>query len=131
MPQEWNKWGLLRRFSLAGALNTALGLLVFSALVSIGLADFLAAFASLMVSVVVNFESYRRAFGGSFSGVSFGRFVIFYCFIYAVNVALLMFARYFGVGPVVAQCAFVPVLALLSFVGMSRLVFPSRRPSTN
>ncbi|WP_300442340.1 GtrA family protein [Zoogloea sp.] len=113
------------RFLSTGVLNTAFGYLVYVAAVYFGAGYSRALLIATVMGVVFNYFSFNRlVFRGESGLFVFAKFVLAYCFVYAVNVFFLgWLIRESGLNPYYAQGLCVPPSVLLSWVLMNFLVF--------
>lgn len=111
------------RFVLAGLLNTAVGYLVFSLALWVGCAEWQAILVALIAGVGFNFLSMG---GYAFRDLTLRRlpaFVTAYLLIYAINVTSFHALNALLRAPWATQAALTPLLALASYLLLSRWVF--------
>jgi putative flippase GtrA len=114
----------MMRFGLAGAVNTAFGFGVYSALVLLGMPPFAALLVATIVGVFFNFLTFGGLAFRRLEARRLPRFVLAYAVIYAVNVALLEgVRRTTGLGPIVAQLACLVVVAPAAYLLLKAKVF--------
>jgi len=112
------------RFGIAGAINTAFGFGVYSALVLVGLPVFVALLIATVVGVLFNFLTFGGFAFRRLDASHLPRFLLVYGFVYVFNLALLEGVRGLsGLGPVTGQLACLPVVAPLAYVLLKVKVF--------
>jgi putative flippase GtrA len=112
------------RFIGAGLLNTVFGYGVYAVAVLAGWAPEAALLTAFVGGVVFNyFTTGRLVFRGHATSTEFLKFVAAYVGIYGVNVLLLRGILAFGIGPLVAQAASLPIIVALTFLVMKLVVF--------
>lgn len=117
------------RFLFAGVLNTLFGFAVFSAAIWADYPVWAALVFSNVAGVVFNFFTTG---GYAFRNRVASRFPFFalaYLVVYGVNWALIQTIKPWVPGAVAAQALLTVPIALLSYVIMSRLVFPHEKTS--
>lgn len=125
-PRMWAPERTFLRFVLAGVMNAAFGLGVYSLCIAVGLPVLIALVAANVLGVGFN---YLTLGGYAFRQLSWQvlpRFVLAYCVIVGLNwvlVRALMVA--IDAGPVTAQILLTVPMALASFVILTRCVFRS------
>ncbi|HYC36890.1 MAG TPA: GtrA family protein [Usitatibacter sp.] len=110
------------RFLFVGALNTVFGYGVYAAAVLLGWGATVGLVLAYVIGVPFNYFTTGRLVFGRARG-SFLRFVAAYVVIYAFNAALLAGAQALGAGPLLAQAACLPVVAVFSFLLFKLHVF--------
>jgi putative flippase GtrA len=112
------------RFGAAGAVNTLFGFAVYSGLVVLGVAPFLALLAATVVGVFFNFLTLGSFAFRRLEGRRLPRFLVAYALIYLFNLALLEGLRAAtGLGPIVAQLLCLVVVAPTAYVILKAKVF--------
>lgn len=112
------------RFVLAGLVNTAFGLLIYSLCIFAGFPVLLALLLGNLLGVAFNFLTLGGYAFRDLSRQRLPRFVLAYCGLLTTNwllIRALMSATHLGA--IAAQCVLVVPLALASFVVMARWVF--------
>lgn len=113
----------LLRFVAVGALNTAVGYLIYAVLVWVGFNYAVAAAAGTVLGVLFNFKSTGRLVFGSNDNRLLRRFICVYLLVYLVNVVGLTVFTRFGFSAYMAGLLMLPPAACLSFVLNKRYVF--------
>lgn len=116
------------RFVLAGMLNTAVGFLVFSLALWLGCAEWQAILVSLISGIGFNFLSLG---GYAFRDLTLRRlpaFVTAYLLIYAINITSFHALHRLIRTAWATQAVLTPLLALASYLLLSRWVFRTRNP---
>jgi putative flippase GtrA len=115
------------RFGLAGALNTAFGYGAYALLLALGLHYALANLGALALGVCFSFRTHATlVFGHSHGrafGPLFGRYVLGWLVLYALNVAAIAVLLRAGLGPYAAGALCVAPLAVLSYLVQRHFVF--------
>lgn len=125
----------LRRFVTflaVGVLNTAFGYAVFAVLVAVGLGAQLALVLSFAMGVIWNYLTHAKLV---FATEGLGRlpaYVAVYVALYLLNAGALAGLMAMGLPPLIAQALFLPVAAVLAYIGIGRVLtgrFPWDRVS--
>ena len=111
------------RFGLAGALNTAFGYGAYALLLALGLHYALANLGALALGVCFSFRTHAMLVFGQAHGRAFGRHVLGWLVLYAVNVAAIAVLLRAGLGPYAAGALCVAPLAVLSYLVQRHFVF--------
>ncbi len=111
------------RFLVAGVFNTLFGFAVFCFFILGGLADWLALLVSTILGTMFNFLTFGSYVFRDLLPSRFPRFIIFYLFIYASNLALIEVLSIWINSKIIAQFFLMFPVAGLSYVLMSRYVF--------
>ena len=119
---------LLIKFLIVGGLNTLVGYAIFSAFILAGSASAMAVIASSIIGALFNFASTGWIVFRSTETTLLPRFLIVYAGQGVVNIAMLRALEMIGIGPLVAQALLLPVIAMLSFIGMRQFVFNGNKP---
>lgn len=118
------------RFLVTGAVNTAVGYLVYAfGVVALELSYFWAVILSYVVGVSFSYVTFRAFVftAGERSFRSYPRFILTYVFLLLVNIlALHVLVDLAGYGKLVAQALVIPVCAALSFIINRSFVFKLR-----
>ncbi len=116
------------RFVVAGMLNTAVGFLVFTLALWLGCAEWQAILVSLISGIGFNFLSLG---GYAFRDLTLRRlpaFVTAYLLIYAINITSFHALHRLIRTAWATQAVLTPLLALASYLLLSRWVFRTRSP---
>lgn len=115
----------LLRFVGTGVLNTVFGYVVYAALILLGLPYLTALLVATVLGVIFNYFSFgRMVFDGHMNGRVFGKFLLAYALIYAVNAGLLhMFTVSWAMGPYLGQLCCIPFSVLLGWMLMNHWVY--------
>lgn len=116
------------RFILTGGINTFLGWCVFSLTFLICKNEAISLFSSILFALIFNFLSHGIVV---FRSLPFSRYFIFalvYFLLYLINYFILKIILHLsGFSPILIQLLVVPIIAILSFILLSKFVFvPSR-----
>lgn len=111
------------RFLLVGGVNTLVGYALFCTAVLLGLPDGVALALATVGGVLFNFQTIGRLVFGEAGGRRMVPFVLVYAVQFLVNLAALRALGAAGVGPLAAQAAMLPLLAVGSFLAMRRFVY--------
>jgi len=113
------------KFLIAGGVNTVFGYLVYATLIYAGLSYSIALLISTISGVVFNFFTFGHLVFGSYrTWFVFIKFIIFYAFIYLINVRFLMFLmQEFLFSPYIGQILCIPSSAILSWLLMKYWVY--------
>lgn len=114
------------RFLFAGLLNTAFGYAIFAAGLRAGATPALALLVATVSGVFFNFFTTGRLVFGSSAVRRLPRFVLSYCVIYLINLALLTLLTRAGVSALAAQALSLPIVVVCSFLILRRFVFADR-----
>lgn len=115
----------LLRFVAVGALNTAVGYLIYAGLLFVGFNYAMAAGFGTVLAVLFNFKSTGRLVFGSRDNRLLVKFFGVYAVVYVVNVFGLWLITSSGVSPYTAGLITLAPAAALSFVLNKTLVFRS------
>lgn len=114
------------RFILIGGLNTFLGWCVFSLTFLICKNEAISLFSSILFALIFNFLSHGIVV---FRSLPFSKYFIFasvYFLLYFVNYFILRIVLHLSnFSPILIQLLVVPIIAILSFILLSKLVFVS------
>jgi len=112
------------RFLVVGALNTVIGLILYSGFILAGLRPEIALMVSTVLGVLNNFFTTGGLVFGNRDPRRLLRFVAAYALMYAVNTALLdVLIHLTGIGPIAAQAICIGPVLCLNFLVQRRLVF--------
>ncbi len=112
------------RFLVVGALNTVVGLILYSGFILAGLRPEIALMVSTVLGVLNNFFTTGGLVFGNRDPRRLLRFVASYVLVYAVNTALLDgLIALTGIGPIAAQAICIGPVLCLNFLVLRRLVF--------
>ncbi|MBS0564835.1 MAG: GtrA family protein [Proteobacteria bacterium] len=114
--------GQLLRFLATGVVNTALGYAVYAVLVAASLDPTVALVVSYAAGVLWNFFSHSRFVFGNRGLSRLGAYVLTYLALFAVNWGCLRAALAAGAGPLLAQAALTPVMAILAYLAIGRVL---------
>lgn len=112
--------GVVFRFLIVGLFNTLFSVAVYWLLLHMGLGYQWAVALSMVLGVVFSFNNYRSLVFKTRG--RFVRYVLAWCFIYIVNIALISIFRSY-VGDYIAGVALLPVNVFLAFILMKQFVF--------
>lgn len=116
------------RFLVAGSINTIFGFLVFSLSIFVGAEVWLALLACMTFGVVFNFFTTG---GYVFRELSFKGFILFiicYIFMYCINLWSIELLSMWLNSKILCQLILTFLLAILSYLILSRYVFTKKRP---
>ncbi len=114
---------LLARFIAVGVLNSAFGYGLYSILIYLETIPELALLVATVLGVIFNFfTTGRLAFKNSDNSLFF-RFAAVYVVIYICNATALRILVNFGIDPLVAQAALMPLSVIATFVIMRAFAF--------
>ena len=113
------------RFVLVGVLNTAFGYGVYALFVLLGAAPQIALLMQFAVGAVWNYFTHARLVFDTTGYRKMPAYLACYAGLYLLNAALLGLLMAQGVGPLVAQAVILPLIVVLSFALISRVL---RRP---
>jgi putative flippase GtrA len=112
---------LVLRFGLAGLINTGFSYTAFATLVRLGAAPPVTLIGAACAGVAFNFQTSRRLVSRAYGCCL--RFVALYVVVLGLNGAALRVAVQFGVPNLTAQALLAAPVAVVSFLGQTRLVF--------
>lgn len=115
------------KFLIVGGVNTAFGYALFAVFVLSGLSSGVALIAATGLGTVFNFASTGNVVFKSSAPVLLPRFLMVYVAQFIVNLALLRALEKIGVHPLAAQAILLPIIAVLTFVGLRHFVFAGGR----
>ena len=118
-------------FVIVGGINTVFGWCVFSLSIFLGADYWLALIVGMVLGVFFNFLSIGRGVFKDISWRRVPRFVLSYSVIYALNLIFLKVLEVWVGSPVLRQLFLTPVIAVVSYMVLSRLVFSRDRRSGN
>ena len=113
----------ITRFILVGALNSAFGLTVYTALIWIGSATWLALVLGNLAGIAFNFVTTGGLVFSDLSSKRIPKFVAAYVGVYLLNLFLLHELARTPCGPIMSQVLLTPVMAVITYLLMSRVVF--------
>lgn len=127
--------GVIRfvKFILVGVLNTAFGYLLYALLIFLGIAPQPALAIAFFVGVLWNYLTHARLV---FDQNGFNRipaYAISYLLIYVLNSGALALLLRAGLHPLLAQAVLLPVIAVISFLLISKALtgrFPFSKADT-
>jgi len=111
------------RFLAVGALNTAWGYMIFAGAIWLGLSAELALLVATIVGVAFNFLTTGRIVFASRDGRRLPRFLLVYVAGFGLNAIALRALIDSGVPSLFAQPIVLPVVIVLTFLGMRGFVF--------
>jgi putative flippase GtrA len=111
------------RFLLAGAFNTAFGLVAYAFFVWLGTPLWLALVCAMLAGIACNFLTLGGYAFRDLSLAHLPRFIASYAVCYLVNLAALHLLEPLVAGAIVRQMLLTPPMAVFSYVCLSRLVF--------
>lgn len=114
----------LASFALAGGVNTAFGLLIYAGLVLLGFPVWATVTLSMLGALAFNYLTYGGIVFKDLSWRNFPRFVAFYVFLAGLNTGLLHAMAGLSLGPFLSQAVLALPLAVVSYIGLTILVFP-------
>lgn len=113
-------------FLIVGGFNTLFGYALFAAALYLSGSSMMAVTCSSVIGVAFNFASYRSTLFRTGKATRLPRFIGLYFVIWIVNELLSSAAEFLGVSPFIGQLFFVPVIASMSYWGMTHFVFSQR-----
>jgi putative flippase GtrA len=117
----------LIRFFLAGAFNTAFGLVAYSFFVWLGTPLWLALVCAMGAGITCNFVTLGGYAFRDLSPARLPRFIACYAASYLLNLAALHFLEPLVAGAIMRQVLLTPPMAVFSYLCLSRLVFKGDR----
>ncbi len=111
------------RYLIAGGLNTLFGWLVYSVAILAGAQAWLALIVGIVTGIGFNFISLGGYVFRDMALKRLPRFVLSYGFIYTTNLIFLNMVKPWIVSPIWGQLLLTPVMAILSYIVLSRMVF--------
>ena len=111
------------RFVLAGAVNTAFGLLAYAFFVWVGTPLWLALVCAMLAGIACNFLTLGGYAFRDLSLARLPRFIACYVASYLVNLLALHLLEPFVADAIVRQVLLTPPMAVLSYLCLSRFVF--------
>ena len=112
------------RFLVIGAINTAFGFTVFSAMMIAGLALWQALIGSTLAGIIFNFFTYGGVVFRQLSYTRVPRFVLAYLFIISLNAWLIEYiSSNYGTGKILAGAYVVIPMAIVSYLILNNFVF--------
>lgn len=112
------------RFLVIGAINTAFGFTVFSAMMIAGLALWQALIGSTLAGIIFNFFTYGGVVFRQLSYTRAPRFVLAYLFILSVNAWLIEYiSNNYETGKILAAAYVVIPMAIVSYLILNNFVF--------
>ena len=120
--QKTDTKGQFVRFILVGLANTAVGYLIFAALVLLGLTPQPALALAFVLGVMWNFWAHARLVFGQGGLGKFPAYAGVYLVIYGLNALALKQAILLGNTPLLAQAILAPAAAVLSFLFIARVL---------
>lgn len=110
------------RFVLVGVLNTAFGYGVYAVFVLLGAAPQVALLMQFVIGAVWNYFTHARLVFDTTGYRRMPAYLACYAGLYLLNAALLGLMLAQGVGPLVAQAIILPLIVVLSFALISRVL---------
>lgn len=110
-------------FLLVGGVNTIFGWCIFSLSIFLGADYWLALIVGMLFGSLFNFLTIGHGVFRDFSWRRVPRFAMSYVGIYVLNLGLLRILGIWLDSPVLRQFFLTPVIAVFSYLVMSRLVF--------
>ncbi|QCP50764.1 GtrA family protein [Trinickia violacea] len=121
--------GRIARFVAVGALNTVFGLAVYTLFVWFGSAPWLALIGGNLAGVAFNFLTTGGLVFADLSPQRIPRFVAAYVGTYLLNLGLIHQLTPRVAGPIVSQAILTPIMAVIAYLLMSKVVFVGRANS--
>lgn len=118
-PEFWR----FVRFLAVGGLNTAVGYLIFTALILLGLPTTAAIVTGTVLGVLFNYFSTGGLVFRDRAGGRLPRFVAVYLVQMGINIAAMSALEHAGLHPLVAGAMVLPWLAVFTFLAMRWFVF--------
>lgn len=118
------------RFLIAGGFNSLFGWLVYSAAILLGAPPWLALIIGIVMGIGFNFVTLGGYAFRDMTLARLPRFVLTYGFIYVVNLVCLTLLQRWIEQPILGQLVLTPLMAMVSYVVLSRMVFTRRRERT-
>jgi len=115
------------RFFLAGAFNTAFGLVAYAFFVWLGAPLWLALVLAMLAGIACNFLTLGGYAFRDLSLAHLPRFVACYAASYLVNLTALHLLEPLVAGAIMRQVLLTPPMAVFSYLCLSRLVFKGTR----
>jgi putative flippase GtrA len=115
------------RFLIAGGFNTLFGWAVYSCAILLGLQPWLALIVGIVTGIAFNFFSLGAYAFRDLALRRLPRFLLSYGFIYAANLLGLHALKPWVEDPIWAQLILTPLMAILSYFLLSRMVFVGAR----
>ena len=123
---KYRNGSIFLRFLIAGALNTAFGLIVYSLFILTFAKPWLALLLGMIVNILFNFLTVGGYAFRNLAVRKFPRFLMSYMMIYIVNLSGLHFLKNWIDKPILAQVVLTLPMAFLSYAVLSRVVFFSK-----
>jgi putative flippase GtrA len=117
------EWKRFARFLLVGGLNTLFGFVAYSAFVLLHSPPWLALLGGNIAGMLFNFFTTGHFVFLDLSASRLPRFVAAYLFVYGLNLVLIGRLTALTHSLIVSQACLAPVMAVVSYVLLSRLVF--------
>ncbi len=111
------------RFIIAGVVNSIFGFLVYSVTIYLFSRVWLGLVAGICAGIIFNFFTTGGFVFRDTSRQRIPRFFACYLLIYGLNFALLELTMPLLHGPIVAQALLTPIIALFSYLLLTRFVF--------
>lgn len=112
------------RFLIVGAVNTAFGLGVFSAMIMVGFGTYQGLIGSTIAGIIFNFFTYGSVVFRQLACTRVPRFVLAHVFILFINARLIEYiSGTYETGKIQAQAYLVVPVAVVSYVILSNFVF--------
>lgn len=121
--KQWLQWAQPLRFLVVGALNSLFGYAVFSAIVLVGGAAWLAVLGGNAAGLVFNFFTHGGLVFRQLALANLPRFAACYLALLGANIVLLHWLEPWVGGKLLAQAILTAPLAVLAYLLMSRWVF--------
>lgn len=115
----------LRRFVVflaVGVLNTVFGYAVFAGLVALGTPPQLALVLSFAMGVIWNYATHAKLVFATEGLARLPAYVAVYLALYGLNAGSLAALMAMGLPPLIAQALFLPVAAVLAYIGIGRVL---------
>lgn len=114
------------RYLVAGGVNTLFGWLIYSSAILLGAQPWLALIIGTVTGIGFNFITLGGYVFRDLTLKRLPRFVLSYGLIYTVNLIGLSALRQWIGSPIWAQLILTPIMAIFSYILLSRLVFTAR-----
>lgn len=118
-----HKHAVLFRFLLAGAANTVWGLSVYAISIVMGAETWLALAIGMLAGIAFNFVSLGAFVFRDLVLARLPRFILSYGFLYSTNFFCLKALHPWIPDPIWSQLILTPLMAALSYVVLSKMVF--------
>jgi len=115
------------RFLLAGGINTLFGFAVYTVLIVSGAVVWVAVLVGMLAGTAFNFLTTGGYVFRDLSLHRFPLFLFFYFTVFAINLVLIECLSSFITNKILLQALISPLLAIISYLLMSRCVFQSTK----